>query len=57
MLAPKKQSIIDLEQYAKDGRLTEQSDGKIFDYRNMLKVVKEMGRPLTKQEAERYRIK
>lgn len=60
MLAVAKQNygkVIDLEQYAKDSRLTEPSDGKIFDYRNMLKLVKQLGRPLTEKEAENFRIK
>lgn len=50
-------NIVDLEQYSKDGRLTEPSDGKIFDYRKMLEVIKQLGRPLTEKEAEQYRIK
>lgn len=49
--------VIDLEQYAKDSRLTEPSDGKIFDYRKMLELVKQLGRPLTDKEAEQFRIK
>ncbi len=49
--------VIDLERYAKDSRLTEHSDGKIFDYRKMLELVKELGRPLTDKEAEQFRIK
>ena len=49
--------VIDLEQYAKDSRLTEPSDGKIFDYRKMLELVKQLGRPLTEKEAEEFRIK
>ena len=49
--------VIDLEQYAKDSRLTEPSDGKIFDYRKMLELVKQLGRPLTEKEAEDFRIK
>lgn len=49
--------VIDLEQYTKDGRLTEPSDGKIYDYRKMFEVVKSLGRPLTEKEAEQYRIK
>lgn len=60
MLAVAKQNygkVIDLEQYAKDSRLTEPSDGKIFDYRKMLELVKQLGRPLTDKEAEDYRIK
>lgn len=60
MLAMAKQNygnVIDLEQYAKDSRLTEPSDGKIFDYRKMLELVKQLGRPLTEKEAEVFRIK
>ena len=60
MLAVAKQNygkVIDLEQYAKDSRLTEPSDGKIFDYRKMLELVKKLGRPLTDKEAEEFRIK
>lgn len=50
-------NIIDIEQYAKDSRLTEVSNGIIYDYRKMLEVVKKLGRPLTGEEAEKYRIK
>lgn len=60
MLAMAKQNygkVIDLEQYAKDSRLTEPSDGKIFDYRKMFELVKKLGRPLTDKEAEEFRIK
>ena len=60
MLAVAKQNygnVIDLEKYAKDSRLTEPSDGKIFDYRKMLELVKQLGRPLTEKEAEDFRIK
>lgn len=51
------ESVIDLEKYAKDTRLTEPSDGKIFDYRKMLELVNQLGRPFTEKEAERFRIK
>lgn len=60
MLAVAKQNfgnVIDLEKYANDSRLTEPSDGKVFDYREMLEVVKQLGRPLTEKEAEKFRIK
>ena len=60
MLAMAKQGcdrVVDLEKYAKDGRLTEPSDEKIFDYRKMLELVKQIGRPLTDKEAEKCRIK
>lgn len=50
-------NVIDLEKYAKDSRLTEPSDGKIFDYRKMLELVKQLGRPLTDKEAEQFRIR
>ncbi len=53
----RERELINLEQYSTDGRLTVQSDGKIFNYREMIKVVRQKGRPLTKQEAEQYRIK
>ena len=49
-------NIIDLEYYVKDSILTEPSDGKVFDYRRMYEVVKELGRPLTDKEAEQFRI-
>lgn len=52
-----KERSIDMEKDLKDGRLTEPSDGKIFDYRKMLKEIQTLGRPLTEQEAEQYRIK
>ena len=49
--------VINLEMYAKDGRLTEPSDGKVFDYRKMIGIVKQLGRPLTDKDAEEFRIK
>lgn len=49
--------IIDLEQYAKDSRLTEPSDGRLFEYRKMYELVKQLGRTLTDQEAEQFEIK
>ena len=49
--------LVDLEKYSKDTRLTEPTDGKVFDYRKMLKLVEQLGRPLTEKEAEQFRIK
>ncbi len=46
-----------MEKYTNDSRLTEPTDGKIFDYRKMLKLVEQLGRPLTEKEAEKFRIK
>ena len=60
MLAVKEKQyrkVINLEEYATDGRLTEPSDGKIFDYRKMRTLVEKLGRPLTEKESEEFRIK
>jgi hypothetical protein len=50
-------TVTDIEKYSRDSRLTEPSDGKIFDYRRMLAIVEELGRPLTEKEAEPFRIR
>ena len=47
----------DIADYAKDGRLTEPSDGRRYEWRKMIETVKTLGRPLTDEEAEQYRIK
>lgn len=47
----------DIADYAKDGRLTEPSDGKRYEWRKMIDAVKALGRPLTDVEAEQYRVK
>ena len=47
----------DIADYAKDGRLTEPSDGKRYEWRKMIELVKKFDRPLTDQEAEQFRIK
>lgn len=47
----------DIADYAKDGRLTEPSDGKRYEWRKMIELVKQLGRPLTDKEAEQFRIK
>lgn len=49
--------VVDLERYTEDGRLTEPADGKVFDYRKMFEIVEHLGRPLTDEDAEEYRIK
>ena len=51
------EDVVDLEQYADDGRLTEPSDGKRYDRRKMIDKVEKLGRPLNNIETERYRIK
>lgn len=46
----------DIAYYAKDSRLTEPSDGKKYEWRKMIELSKELGRPLTEEEAEEFRI-
>lgn len=46
----------DITYYAKDSRLTEPSDGKRYSWRDMIARVKELGRPLTDEEAEEFRV-
>ena len=46
----------DIAYYAKDSRLTEPSDGKRYEWRKMIELSKELGRPLTDAEAEEFRI-
>lgn len=49
--------VVDLEQYFPEGRLTEPTDGKRYEWRKMIELVKEFGRPLTESESERFRIR
>lgn len=46
----------DIAYYARDSRLTEPSDGTRYEWRKMIELSKELGRPLTDTEAERFRI-
>ena len=46
----------DIAYYAKDSRLTEPSDGKRYEWRKMLELSQELGRPLTDAEAETFRV-
>lgn len=58
MMERKNKSLfVDITDYAKDGRLTEPSDGKRYEWRQMIDAVKKLGRPLTDEEAEQYRIR
>lgn len=47
----------DISFYAKDTRLTEPSDGKRYNWKQMIQKVKKVGRPLTESESEEFRIK
>lgn len=56
MMERKKDSLSeDIAEYAKDGRLTEPSAGKHFEWREMIDAVEILGRPLMEEEAEKYR--
>ena len=48
---------LNLETYVNDSRLTEPSDGVRFEWRKMIEEVKRLGRPLTNEETERFKIK
>ena len=52
----KKEAFSKLEQFS-DGRLTEPSDGLRYEWRKMIDEVKRLGRPLTEQEFEIFKIK
>ncbi len=47
----------DISYYAKDSRLTGEPDGKRYQWRAMIERFKQLGRPLTEEEAEEFRIK
>ncbi len=49
-------SFDDIADYAEDGRLTEPSDGKLYDLRNMINFRESIGRILTEKEMESFRI-
>ena len=47
----------DISYYAKDSRVTGESDGKRYKWTEMIERFKMLGRPLTEDEAEEFRIK
>ncbi|MED9902789.1 MAG: hypothetical protein UFG06_01260 [Lachnospiraceae bacterium] len=47
----------DIAYYANDGRLTGEPDGKRYEWGKMIERFKQLGRPLTDEEAEEFRIK
>ena len=47
----------DIFYYAKDSRLTGEPDGKRYKWREMIERFKMLGRPLTEEEAEEFRVK
>ena len=59
MLALKERTdnIKDIAYYATDSRLTAEPDGKQYDWASIIEHFKELGRKLTDEEVEQYRIK
>lgn len=49
--------VVNLEQYADDGRLTEPTNGKRYDWRKMIDTSKKLGRPLSGKEVEIFRMR
>ena len=47
----------DIAYYAEDSRLTESSNGKRYNWQKLFKHYNELGRPLTEEEAEEFRIR
>ena len=50
-------NVVKLERYVNDGRLTEPSNGKRYNWKKMIDAVEKVGRPLNEKEIESYRIK
>ena len=44
--------LSDIERFITDGRLTEPSNGKRFEWREMIEEVKKLGRPLKEEETK-----
>ncbi len=60
MLAMEKKQVDftqDISYYAKDSRLTGEPDGKRYKWKEMIDRFRQLGRPLTDEEAEEFRIK
>lgn len=49
--------VHDIAYYAEDSRLTEPSNGKRYNWQKLFKHFNELGRPLTEEEAEEFRIR
>ena len=47
----------DISYYAKDSRLTGEPDGKRYSWTEMIERFKMLGRPLTEEEAEEFRVR
>ena len=49
--------VINIEQFAEDGRLTEESDGKVYRIREAYLLSRRLGRPLTDEEMLQFEVK
>ena len=49
--------LSDIERFITDGRLTEPSNGKRFEWREMIEEVKKLGSPSKEEETKKFRIK
>ena len=47
----------DISYYAKDGRLTGEPDGNRYKWKEMIERFHMLGRPLTEDETEEFRVK
>ncbi|RGR59066.1 hypothetical protein DWY33_07125 [Dorea formicigenerans] len=50
------ENSIDWEASMEGGRFTEPSDGKVYRWREMIEKSKVLGRPLTDEETEEFRV-
>ncbi len=50
-------SDLDIAMISEDPRLTEPSDGKRYNWRELIDLVEELGRPLTEDETGRFLIR
>lgn len=48
--------LSDIERFITDGRLTELSNGKRFEWREMIEEVKKLGRPLKEEETKNLEL-
>lgn len=49
--------IVNLEKFADDGRLTEPSNRKRYEWRKMIDLVEKLGRPLNEREIEEFMVR
>lgn len=48
--------VVDIAEVATDGRLTEPSDGRRYQWRQIIDESERLGRPLTEEEMEAFLI-